>query len=59
MRSRVSGDTPGRSLIANETAADETPARRATSAMVGLRRVPEGADSDSLNRGNVQDAEAL
>ena len=38
IRSRVSGATPGRSLTANETAAGETPARRATSAMVGRRR---------------------
>jgi hypothetical protein len=55
----VSGETPGRSLIANETAADDTPARFATSAMVGLRRVGECPGSDWLNRGTVLDAEAL
>src|SRR3954447_11640257 len=45
MRSRVSGETPGRSLTANETAAADTPARRATSAMVGRRRVVSGRRS--------------
>src|SRR4051794_4018875 len=36
MRSRVVGLTPGRSLSAKETAPFETPAARATSAIVGL-----------------------
>jgi hypothetical protein len=35
MRSRVSGATPGRSLRANDTALFDTPAARATSAIVG------------------------
>ena len=38
IRARVSGATPGRSLTAKETAAGETPARRATSAIVGRLR---------------------
>ena len=35
---RVPSPTPRRPFIANETAADETPALRATSSMVGRRR---------------------
>ena len=38
MRARVSSAMPGRSLSANETALLETPARAATSAIVGARR---------------------
>ena len=38
IRSRVPDETPGRSLTANETAAADTPARRATSTIVGRRR---------------------
>ena len=38
IRARVASPTPGRSLTANETAAAETPARRATSVIVGRRR---------------------
>ena len=39
-------ETPGRSLTANDTAAAETPARRATSAIVGRRRGGSGAGDD-------------
>ncbi len=40
IRSRVASATPGRPLSANDTAAFETPASRATSAIVGsFRRV--------------------
>ena len=42
IRVRVSAATPGRSLTANETAAEDTPARRATSAMVGRVRRGSG-----------------
>src|SRR3954471_4909572 len=38
MRARVSGETPGRSLTAYETAAADTPARRAPPAIAGRRR---------------------
>ena len=37
IRRRVDSATPGRSLTANDTAADETPARAATSSIVGRR----------------------
>src|SRR3954470_6319781 len=46
MRARVSWETPGRSLTANDTAAAETPARRATSAIVGRRRGGSGVGDD-------------
>ena len=46
IRSRVPEETPGRSLTANETAAAETPARRATSAIVGRRRGAGGSGCD-------------
>ena len=47
IRARVSSPTPGRSLTANETAAGETPARRATSSIVGRLR---GVESTAIDR---------
>src|SRR4051794_2046037 len=46
IRARVTDETPGRSLTANDTAAAETPARRATSAIVGRRRGVSGGGDD-------------
>src|SRR5215211_8575318 len=42
IRSRVWGASPGRSLSANDTAPLDTPARRATSMIVGSRRAGRG-----------------
>ena len=42
IRARVASPTPRRPFMANETAAEDTPARRATSSMVGRRRARLG-----------------